>query len=184
MKKSHIEQVMKKYVLFLHLLSGWSFPAAVAQSHYPGQHAGKFAIADKLTPAVYSFDLQDVRFSGSRFKQNMEREQAWLLSIDVNRLLHSFRTNAGVYNGNEGGYFTIKKLGGWEALDCELRGHSTGHVLSGLALLHAATGDEKYRSKADSIVRGLAEVQQALDQDGYLSAFPQELINRNMAGKK
>jgi DUF1680 family protein len=159
-------------------------PLSQAQSHYPGQHAGKFAIADKLTPAVYSFDLQDVRLLDSRFKQNMIREQSWLLSIDVNRLLHSFRTNAGIYSGNEGGYFVVKKLAGWESLDCELRGHSTGHILSALALMYAATGEEKYRIKGDSLVTGLAEVQQVLDQNGYVSAFPQELINRNIAGQR
>jgi uncharacterized protein len=155
-----------------------------AQSHYPGQQAGLFAIEDKLKPAVYSFDLQDVRLLDSRFKQNMEREEHWLLSIDVNSLLHSFQTNAGVYAGNEGGYMTVKKLAGWESLDCELRGHTTGHILSGLALLYGSTGDDKYKKKADSLVRGLAEVQAALNQDGYLSAFPQELINRNLAGQK
>lgn len=157
---------------------------SVAQSHYPGQHAGKFAIADQLKPAVYSFDVGDVKLLGSRFKQNMEREQKWLLQIGVKQLLHSFRTNAGVYDANEGGYFEIKKLGGWESLDCELRGHSTGHILSGLALMYASTGDAIYKAKADSLVTGLAEVQKVLNQDGYLSAFPQELINRNLAGKK
>ena len=155
-----------------------------AQSHYPGQHVGKFAIADKLIPKLYSFDLQDVQLLDSRFKQNMEREQQWLLSIDVNRLLHSFRTNAGIFSGNEGGYMTVKKLAGWESLDCELRGHSTGHNLSGLALMYAATNDEKYKIKADSLVKGLADVQRALSQDGYLSAYPQELINRNIAEQR
>jgi len=155
-----------------------------AQSHYPGQHAGKFAIEDKLKPAVYSFNLSDVQLLDSRFKENMEREQKWLLSIGVNQLLHSFRTNAGIYSGNEGGYFTMKKLGGWESLDCELRGHSTGHILSGLALMYASTKDEKYKIKADSLVTGLAEVQKVLNQNGYLSAYPQGLINRNLAGQR
>lgn len=155
-----------------------------AQSHYPGQHKGKFIISDKLEPRVSGFDLDEVKLLDSRFKENMKREQKWLLSIGVNQLLHSFRTNAGIYSGNEGGYFTMKKLGGWESLDCELRGHSTGHILSGLALMYASTGDEKYKIKADSLVTGLAEVQKVLNQDGYLSAYPQELINRNLEGKR
>ena len=157
---------------------------AVSQSHYPGQHTGKFAVKDKLTPLLYSFDLQDIRLLDSRFRQNMEREQKWLLSVGANRLLHSFRTNAGIFSGNEGGYFDIPKLAGWESLDCELRGHTTGHILSGLALMYASTGEEVYKAKADSLVKGLAEVQKALHGDGYLSAFPEELINRNLAGKK
>jgi len=157
---------------------------SLAQSHYPGQHAGKFVVEDKFPSAVYSFDLNEVRLLDGRFRRNMEREQGWLLSLGVNRLLHSFRTNAGVYSGNEGGYDDVRKLAGWESLDCELRGHSTGHLLSGLALMYASTGDEKYRLKGDSLVKGLTEVQQAINQDGYLSAFPQELINRSLAGGK
>ncbi len=155
-----------------------------AQSHYPGQHAGKFVVPDQLKPAICAFDLQDVRLLDSRFKQNMEREQQWLQAIEPYRLLHSFRTNAGVYSGNEGGYQMVKKLAGWESLDCELRGHTTGHILSGLALMYASTGDEQYKIKGDSLVTGLAEVQRVLNQDGYLSAFPQELINRNIKGQK
>lgn len=170
--------------LFLNWFLGWCLLAANAQSHYPGQHEGKFLIHDRLKPALYSFDLGAVRLLDGRFKQNMETEEAWILSIDVNSLLHSFRTNAGVFSGSEGGYDSNKKLAGWESLDCELRGHTTGHIMSGLALLFASTGEEKFKKKGDSIVKGLLEVQQALNQDGYLSAFPQELINRNIAGKK
>ena len=153
-----------------------------AQSHYPGQHADKFALEDKLEPAVYAFDLSHVRLLDSRFKENMERAQQWLMSIGANQLLHGFRTNAGMYSGNAVGYIT-KKLAGWESLDSDLRGHTTGHILSGLALLYASTGDEQYKKKADSIVSGLAQVQKALNQDGYLSAYPQELINRNIRGE-
>ncbi|SDK63550.1 hypothetical protein SAMN04487898_11038 [Pedobacter sp. ok626] len=176
---------MIRRVSFICCLLSFVVPIILkAQSHYPGQHKGKFAIEDQLKPAVYSFDLDAVRLLDSRFKQNMEREQKWLATIDTKRLLHSFRTNAGIYDENEGGYFEIKKLAGWESLDCELRGHSTGHILSALALMYASTGDNQYKLKADSLVSGLAEVQQVLNQNGYLSAFPQELINRNMQGKR
>lgn len=155
-----------------------------AQSQYPGQHTQKMLIKDKVEIKAYSFDLKDVKLLDSPFKDNMKRESEWILSLDVNRLLHSFRTNAGVYSGREGGYDTVEKLGGWESLDCELRGHTTGHILSGLALLYASTGNEVYKSKADSLIVGLAEVQEALGQDGYLSAYPENLIDRNIAGKR
>ena len=178
-----IEMLMKRYISVLLVLISISL-GVNAQSHYPGQHKDKFVIQDKLKPAVSSFDLDEVKLLDSRFKDNMEREQKWILSIGVSQLLHSFRTNAGIYSGNEGGYFTMKKLGGWESLDCELRGHSTGHILSGLALMYASTRDERYKIKADSLVSGLAEVQKVLNQGGYLSAYPQELINRNLEGKR
>ena len=152
-----------------------------AQSIYPGQHTGKLKKETVAPLHVESFDLKDIRLLPSRFRENMMRDSAWMVSIDVNRLLHSFRTNAGVFAGREGGYMTVKKLGGWESLDCELRGHTTGHLLSAYGLMYAATGSEIFKQKGDSLVNGLAEVQKALG-NGYLSAFPEELINRNIRG--
>ncbi len=112
----------------------------------------------------------------------MMRDSAWMVSIGADRLLHGFRTTAGVFAGREGGYMTVKKLGGWESLDCELRGHTTGHMLSALALMYAATGSDVFKMKGDSLVAGLAEVQ-AVGTGGYLSAYPEELINRNIRGE-
>ena len=157
------------------------------QSVCPGQHEGKIGLPLEGAVKAYSFDLKDVRLLASPFKQNMERESKWIMSLGVDRLLHSFRTSAGAWAGLEGGYSIVKKLGGWESLDCELRGHTTGHVMSGLAYLYASTGDEVYKIKSDSIINGLAEVQDVLLQNGhngYLSAYPENLINRNIAGQR
>lgn len=172
---------MKIYTLLLAITVSCT---AIAQSHYPGQHKDKIKLNDTKNAAVLGFDLQDVKLLDSPFKQNMMRESSWILSLKTDQLLHSFRTNAGVFSGLEGGYMTVERLGGWESLDCELRGHSTGHILSGLALLYASTGEQVYKSKSDSLVSGLAEVQKVLNQNGYLSAYPQNLINRNIAGQR
>tara|TARA_R110002050_G_scaffold273113_1_gene417104 strand:- start:124233 stop:126170 length:1938 start_codon:yes stop_codon:yes gene_type:complete len=157
---------------------------SMGQSHYPGQHQDKLTLKDSKTTKALAFDIKDVTLLDSRFKENMQRESGWILSLKANSLLHSFRTNAGVYSGYEGGYDTTEKLEGWESLDCELRGHAVGHILSGLALLHATTKEEVYKIKADSVVSGLAEVQKVLNQNGYLSAYPQNLIDRNIAGQR
>jgi DUF1680 family protein len=76
-----------------------------------------------------------------------------------------------------------RPFGGWESLDVELRGHSTGHVLSGLALMYASTGNIAYKNRGDSLVSALASIQQVLNQGGYISAFPQNLVNRAIEGK-
>ena len=117
----------------------------------------------------------EVRLLPSRFEENMKRDSVWIASIPVKSLLHSFRTNAGVFSDKEGGYMTVRKLGGWESLDCDLRGHITGHLLSAMAFL-------QMREKADLIVQGLAEVQHRIGS-GYLSAFGEGLIDRNIEGK-
>ena len=143
---------------------------------YVGQFSANQTIKPKIQVKAYSFNLSDVKLLGSRFKDNMERDGKWLLSIDINRLLHSWRVNAGMETH-------AKPLGGWEGLDVELRGHTAGHVLSALSMMYASTGNAAYKNKGDSIVSALADIQQVLNQNGYLSAFPQNLINRVIAGK-
>ena len=124
---------------------------------------------------VQPFALTDVKLLPSRFQRNMQRDSAWIASIPVNRLLHSFRNTAGVYSALEGGYDAGLRLGGWESLDCDLRGHITGHLLSAMAYL-------QMKQKADSLVQALAEVQRQYGT-GYLSAFGEGLIDRNIQGK-
>lgn len=171
---------MKKLILILLRLV--AVGTLSAQSVYPGQHAGKMRLETAVPVEAESFDLKDVRLLPGRFRDNMLRDSTWMVSIDVNRLIHSFRTNAGIWAGREGGYMTVKKYGGWESLDCELRGHTTGHLLSAYALMYAATGSTVFKLKGDSITAELGKVQDALG-NGYLSAFPEELINRNIAGQ-
>lgn len=172
---------MKKSLLIaLLVLPCWGIKA---QSVYPGLFEDKMKIKLQAPVQVKSFDLKNIRLLPSRFRDNMMRDSAWMTSIEVNRLIHSFRTNAGVWAGLEGGYESLKKYGGWESLDCELRGHTTGHLLSAYALMYASTGSEVFKLKGDSIISELAKVQQVLG-DGYLSAYPEELINRNIRGER
>lgn len=149
---------------------------SVTFSQYAGQFSSVQTIKPQIQIKAYSFDLSDIKLLESRFKENMERDGKWLLSIDNKRLLHSWRVNAGMSTNG-------RSLGGWEGLDVELRGHSLGHVLSGLALMYSSTGVTAYKSKADSLVSALAEIQKVLNQGGYISAFPQNLVDRAIEGK-
>ncbi len=150
--------------------------AHVAFAQYIGQYPSEQKLAAKIVNKANSFNLQDVKLLDSRFKENMQRDGKWLLALDTRRLLHSWRINAGISTN-------AKAFGGWEALDVELRGHTLGHVMSALAMMYASTGEAAYKNKADSIVRALAECQEVLNQNGYLSAFPQNFIDRVIAGK-
>src|SRR5262245_33497290 len=135
---------------------------------------------DKVTPAAVPFALQEVRLLDGPFKRAMELDQQYLLAIDVDRLLHNFRVNAGLPS-------SAKPLGGWEAPDVELRGHTAGHYLSALSLMYASTGDARFKARADALVRELATIQDALARrfhPGYLSAFPEEFFDRVDARQK
>ena len=160
------------------------FIANKGSAQYAGQHKDAIKIPDKIAVQANSFDLSDIRLLDSRFKENMEREGQWMLSLPVDRLLHSFCVNAGMLTDKKDSKTKMPTpLGGWEELDMELRGHSIGHLLSGLSFQYASTGNEVFKRKIDSLVSGLAEVQQVLSEDGYLSAFPQNYIDRNIKGQ-
>lgn len=152
------------------------FLTAPAFSQYIGQNQHMQVIQPKIAAKAQGFSLNDVKLLDSRFKQNMERDAKWMLSINNASLLHTWRLNAGIASN-------AQPLGGWESPNCELRGHIMGHILSGLALMYASTGEIVYKQKADSLVAALAECQQALDEDGYLSAFPKQFINRAIKGE-
>ena len=68
----------------------------------------------------------------------------------------------------------VEKLEGRESLDCKLRGHTKGHILSELVLLYISIVEEQYRLKGDSLVTSLAEVQKTLNQDYSVSAYHDE----------
>jgi hypothetical protein len=127
-----------------------------------------------------AFPLRDVRLLDGPFQDAQRRGVAYLLRLDPDRLLHTFRRNASLPS-------TARPYGGWEAPDVELRGHSLGHYLSACALMYEATGDERLKQRALGIVGELRRVQQALAArgmgKGYVSAFPEEFFDRVEARK-
>jgi len=148
---------------------------AMASGGLAGGQGAPRRAPDKIPCKACSFDLRDVRLLEGPFRDAMLRDQQYLLGLDPDRLLHNFRVTAGLPSA-------AKPLGGWEAPDVELRGHSVGHYLSALALMYAGTGEASFKARADAIVVELGMIQQAMPSRGfhagYLSAFPEELIDR------
>lgn len=164
---------MKKR-FWLAALMGLCLADAFAQ--YPGQSEACMKVPVQVSLKALSFDYADVRLLDGPFKRAMEVNQRWLKEADVERFMHNYRVTAGLKTNAEA-------FGGWEGLDVELRGHSLGHLLTALSEMYASTGDEIYKQKCNAFVEALAECQQALDADGYLSAFPEHLIDRAIEGK-
>lgn len=164
---------MKKRI-WLAAFMGLCLTDAFAQ--YPGQSEACMKVPVQVPLKALSFDYADVRLLDGPFKRAMEVNQRWLKEADVERFMHNYRVTAGLKTNAEA-------FGGWEGLDVELRGHSLGHLLTALSEMYASTGDELYKQKCSAFVEALAECQQALDADGYLSAFPEHLIDRAIEGK-
>lgn len=180
----HIKKALQTITFGL-LLGFYPNTLLLVCSQHPGLFMDKICVHEKIPIEAYCFDLCDVKLLDSPFYQNMERNGKWLSSIDNNRLLHSYRINAGIPSkgGDPDFWASAKAYGGWERLDIEVRGHTLGHVLSGLALMYASTGNIKFKYKGDSLVTALAECQVALDRNGYISAFPEHFITRVITGQ-
>ncbi|XP_059287994.1 uncharacterized protein LOC132041185 [Lycium ferocissimum] len=115
--------------------------------------------------------LHDVRIEpnsmhGIAQQTNLE----YLLMLDVDKLVWSFRKTAGLDTPGD-------PYGGWEAPNCELRGHFVGHYLSASAQMWASTHNESLKQKMSAVVSALSICQEKMGS-GYLSAFPSELFDR------
>jgi uncharacterized protein len=114
--------------------------------------------------------LRDVQLLDSPFRQNQGRNTSYLLFLDPERMLRSFRLNYGEPS-------KAQPLGGWEQPDSQIRGHMTGHLLSGLALTTANTQNDAARQRGRYLVGQLAMLQAKATNrgfhPGYLSAFPE-----------
>ena len=105
--------------------------------------------------------LADVRLAPSRFRDAVDLNLRYLLSLEPDRLLHNFYTGAGLPP-------KAPVYGGWES--DTIAGHTLGHYLSACALTHAQTGDAETKRRAAYIVGELAAVQKKRG-DGYIGAL-------------
>jgi hypothetical protein len=107
--------------------------------------------------------LHAVRLTGGPLKHAQELDMAYLLQLEPDRMLAYYRERAGLARKAE-------PYGGWDGGGRNLTGHLAGHYLSAISLMWAATGDQRFKDRADYIVRELKEVQDK-NGDGYLSAL-------------
>ena len=114
-------------------------------------HAGDDVIAARHK--IEAFDPSDVTLSPSPFLDAQTKNSAYLLSVDPDRLLARIRKNSGLEPKSEG-------YGGWEAQS--IAGHSLGHYLSAVSKNYAATGDKRFKERADYIVSELKACQEKL----------------------
>jgi uncharacterized protein len=136
-----------------------------AQSYVPEKNNPKIKVTPLTGINAWSFNLKDVRLlPGSPFRNAMERDSAYLKSIEPDRLLHRFYLNAGLPVKGD-------VYGGWESEG--LSGHTLGHYMSACAMFYAGTGDQDFKNRVDHIVSELKRCQDARGT-GYVGAIPNE----------
>ena len=127
------------------------------------------------------FDLTDVQLTpGSKHYAAFLLNAQYLLSLDVDRLLYSFRTTAGVDTHGAQPY------GGWESPDYVCHGHFVGHALMAYAWLSQqlrATEPDKAAAclvASNAMVAGFVECQAALNSEpfGYFGSVGTDTFDR------
>ncbi len=116
-----------------------------------------------VAAAARPLPLTAVRLTGGPLKHAQDLDAKYLLSLEPDRMLAFYRTLAGLRPKAEG--YT-----GWDADGRQLTGHIAGHYLSAVSLMFAATGDVRFKQRADYIVSELKLVQDA-HGDGFAGAL-------------
>jgi uncharacterized protein len=120
----------------------------------------KQAVEDTARP----LPLTAVRLTGGPLKKAQELDAAYLLSLNPDRMLAFYRERAGLAPKADG--YT-----GWDADGRQLTGHIAGHHLSAVSLMYAATGDARFKQRADYLVSEMKICQDA-QGDGFAGALP------------
>jgi uncharacterized protein len=120
-------------------------------------------IKDAVPELARPLPLSAVRLTGGPLKRAQDLDAEYLLKLEADRMLAYYRKRAGLEPKAQG--YT-----GWDGDGRNLTGHIAGHYLSGVSLMYAATGDARFKERADYIVREFKEVQDK-HGDGYLGAL-------------
>lgn len=155
---------MKRLAIIFSLACLWA-ASSTAQSYAPQKTDAKFKVKPVVGMQAYAFDLHDVKLLGSSpFRNAMDKDSAYLLSIDPDRLLARFYEHADLPTKGEA-------YGGWESSG--LSGHTLGHYLSACSMMYVSTGDKAFKDKVDYLVAQLARCQEAR-KTGYVGGIPEE----------
>jgi len=137
-------------------LLGYAPLLVEAEARAPRARSGEVVKARPLP-------LSAVRLLAGPLKHAQELDASYLLALEPDRMLAYYRDRAGLRPKAE-------PYGGWDGDGRNLTGHIAGHYLSAVSLMWSATGDPRFKQRADYIVGELKQVQDA-HRDGFLSAL-------------
>ena len=144
------------------LIIGWLLVIGIVSVGRACEHCAALAVGNVVPAKVKYFGLKEVRLLDSPFKNAMDRNAAWMLEMDMDRLLSNFLKNAGLEPKGE-------SYGSWESMG--IAGHTLGHYLSAVAQQYASTGDERFKQRVDYIVHELDSCQQYF-VNGFIGGMP------------
>jgi DUF1680 family protein len=157
---------MRKLILALVSMILFFPSQGFAQAQNPAVASEKKILKARPLP------LSAVRLTGGPLKRSLDLDAKYLLELEPDRMLSYLRQRAGLKGKAE-------PYGGWDGAGRQLTGHIAGHYLSGVSLMWAATGDVRFKERADYIVKEMKEIQDA-QGDGYIGGI---MDGQNVDGK-
>ena len=158
-------------------------PLATGYAQTPAQTSSRSVNKlPKGAPIMDAFPLADVRLLDSPFLEAQKLDEAYLLKLEADRMLHNFRVNAGLQA-------KAPIYGGWESAqtwaDIRCHGHTLGHYLSAASMMFASTGHDEMKKRVHYIVEELKECLDA-GKTGLICAFPDNSaqIDNMVAGRR
>ena len=132
-----------------------------------------------ISKDVEKADYGDVKITGGFFNENRLRAEEFLVNLNTDTLLYNFREAAGLdLKGAE-------PMTGWDAPESLLKGHTTGHYLSAIALAYGGNTEnkEKLGIIITYMIDSLAECQDAMEKSGkfnygFLSGYSEEQFDK------
>lgn len=165
------ELILWEPVFTSQTMEGKDFKVKGVIKNYPNTHIeAEIIIKPSNTNPQFKasgFPLGDSKLMEDNiFTQNYQRDLYYLKLLDADRMLYNFRHTFGEDTKH------AAPIGGWDEPLGLLRGHSTGHYLSALALAFGSTGDKELKEKIDYMVFELYKLQQ------LSKGNPQDFITR------
>jgi DUF1680 family protein len=139
------------------------FAATLLEMPALPQEPNAAQLSEQKIIKVRPLPLDAVRLTGGPLKNAQELDEKYLLELEPDRMLAYLRVRAGLSPKAKG-------YGGWDGGGRQLTGHIAGHYLSAVSLMWAATGDARFKERADYIVAELKQIQDA-QGDGYIGAL-------------
>ena len=138
----------------------------------------------ETAPLVYPMEPgKTLLLKDSVFYRAMGTAVTYFKSLDDDQMLYNFRKAADLDTLGAAG------MSGWDSQECLLRGHTTGHYMSALALCFRETGDREIRDKLCYVVEELAKCQEVFSHkkgfhDGYIGGYPEEQFDLLEQGER
>jgi DUF1680 family protein len=155
--------------LTLRPLSGLAEAAPVEAPPQQATNPVVRAFEDKMVVAR-PVPLNRVRITGGPLYDAQQVTAKYLLSLEPDRMIYYYRLRAGLPARQNKDGSPVQPYGGWDGDNHNLTGHIAGHHLSAVSYMYLATGDARFKERADYIVSELKLVQDK-QGDGYMSAL-------------